>query len=140
MKLIQLIYVSTARHLLDEQEIRKILDSSILHNTPQEVTGLLLYSNGSFMQVLEGEESAVDETMSRIEKDALHYDVFVLTKSPVSHREFGNWAMGFRGIVAKDAETWPSYAPFFENGFSAQKIGAQSGLALGILKNFAEHN
>jgi hypothetical protein len=138
MNLIQLIYVSTARHLLDAQEIRQILDASVRHNTPQDVTGLLLYSNGSFMQVLEGKESAVDETMSRIEKDPLHYDVSVLTKSQVSHREFGSWAMGFRGIVAKDAASWPSFAPFFEEGFSAEEIGARPGLALEILKHFTE--
>lgn len=64
MSMIQLIYVSTANHLLSELEIRQILDSSIRHNTPQEVTGLLLYSDGSFMQVLEGDEAAVmDESI-----------------------------------------------------------------------------
>lgn len=72
MRLVQLIYVSTATHELDANEIQKILDSSRRHNTPQQVTGLLLYSRNSFMQVLEGEETAVDETMKRITKDTLH--------------------------------------------------------------------
>lgn len=138
MSLTQLIYVSTAAHELDDKEIRKILDSSIRHNTPQEVTGLLLYFDGSFMQVLEGEKVAVDETMSRIERDPLHYAITVLTDLKVPHREFGKWSMGFRGIKAPDAATWPAYAPFFEHGFNAGRIEATPGLALEILRNFAK--
>jgi hypothetical protein len=138
MNLIQLIYVSTAEHELDESEIKKILDSSVRHNTPQEVTGLLLYSEGSFMQVLEGEEAAIDETMSRIEKDPLHHSLIVMTRSKIAYREFGTWTMGFRGVIAPDAATWPAYAPFFEYGFNAELIGAKPGLALDILRHFAE--
>ncbi|MCK6375779.1 MAG: BLUF domain-containing protein, partial [Zoogloea sp.] len=65
-RLVQLIYVSSAARLLDEQALRAILESSVRHNTPQAVTGMLLYANGAFMQVLEGDEAAVAETMSRI--------------------------------------------------------------------------
>jgi hypothetical protein len=49
------------------------------------------------MQVLEGEEAAVDETMSRIQMDPLHHTIFMLNRSIVAFREFGTWAMGFRG-------------------------------------------
>jgi hypothetical protein len=138
MGLIQLIYVSTATNELNDKEIRQILDSSIRHNTPQEVTGLLLYSHGSFMQVLEGEETAVDETMSRIKKDPLHHSILVMTRSPITVREFGTWAMAFRGIKAPDSATWPAYAPFFERGFNARLIDATPGVALEILRRFAE--
>ena len=138
MSMIQLIYVSTANHLLSELEIRQILDSSIRHNTPQEVTGLLLYSDGSFMQVLEGDEAAVNETMSRIERDPLHHGIIVLERTTVTSREFGTWAMGFHGVTTADATKWPAYAPFFESGFDAKAIDAKSGVALDILHHFAQ--
>jgi hypothetical protein len=68
MSLIEMIYVSTATHALVDQELRQILDSSVRNNSPHHITGMLLYSAGSFMQALEGAEADVDESMARIEK------------------------------------------------------------------------
>jgi hypothetical protein len=140
MDIVQLIYVSTATRDLDDDEIRRVLDSSVTHNKEHEVTGMLLYSFGSFMQVLEGSQSAVEETMSRIYKDARHHGIIVMSKAQVHAREFGHWSMGFRGIHAEDVASWPGYAPFFEHGFNAALIGAQSGVALDMLKAFARNN
>ena len=140
MPIVQLIYVSTATHQLEEDEIRKILESSVRRNTPQEVTGLLLYAYGSFMQVLEGGRAAVDETMSRIVADTRHHSIYVLSDRRVPTRDFGHWSMAFRGVTAHDAATWPGYAPLFEHGFSAEVIGARPGLALKMLQKFASNN
>jgi len=137
MPLIQLIYISTATQELEDKEIHQILESSVRHNTPQEVTGLLLYSKGSFMQVLEGAEAAVDETMGRIEKDPLHHSILTISRTKIACRDFGQWAMAFRGVTAPNATKWPAYAPFFDHGFDAMRISATPGLALGILRQFA---
>jgi hypothetical protein len=140
MRIVQVIYVSTAAHECTAEEIRLILAASVTNNLQQHVTGMLLYSQGSFLQVLEGEESDVDETMARITSDPRHHSINVLTKSTIAAREFDNWSMGFRGISPEDAATWPGYAPFFKDGFDAAKIGAKPGLALEILNIFAAGN
>jgi hypothetical protein len=140
MGIVQLIYVSTATRDMDDAEIRRVLDSSVTHNKEHDVTGMLLYSWGGFMQVLEGTQSAVEETMSRIYKDARHHGIIVLSREKIHAREFGHWSMGFRGIRADDVESWPGYAPFFEYGFNAALIGAQQGVALEMLKAFARNN
>lgn len=140
MDIVQLTYVSTATRDLGEDEIRRMLESSVANNGSHDITGMLLYSWGSFMQVLEGTEAAVAETMSRIYKDARHHGIIVLSKEKVQAREFGNWSMGFRGILADDVESWPGFAPFFEHGFNAALIGAQPGVALEMLKAFARNN
>lgn len=136
MAIIQLIYVSCAQHEQNDQEIRQILDTSVRNNTTRQITGMLLYSAGSFIQVLEGEAADVDEFMSRIERDTRHHSIIVLSRETVATREFAHWSMGFRGLSAQDAKSWPAYAPFFEFGFSAEKIGAKPGLALSILNTF----
>jgi hypothetical protein len=136
MAIIQLIYVSAAEHELNDQEIRQILDASVRNNTTRHITGMLLYAAGSFMQVLEGEEADVDQFMKRIERDPRHHTIIVLSRDTVRAREFAHWSMGFRGLTAQDARSWPGYAPFFELGFSAEKIGAKPGLALELLKTF----
>jgi hypothetical protein len=140
MALTQLIYVSSAARNLDEGDIHRMLESSVRHNLANDITGMLLFASGNFLQVLEGEESAIDETMSRIQLDPRHHGVIVVSKETVTERDFGAWSMGFRGVGATDAKTWPGYAPYFESGFSASVIGAKPGLALELLKTFAKTN
>lgn len=136
MALIHLIYVSTACEALSPEELDRILDSSVRHNAPQEVTGMLLYANGSFMQVLEGEEAAVDETYSRISQDPRHRGIILIDRAPISERSFDRWSMGFRRLGDEEAAAHPGYAPFFQSGFDASRIGAQKGFALEMLMNF----
>ncbi|WP_295388716.1 BLUF domain-containing protein [uncultured Thiodictyon sp.] len=137
MALIHLIYVSTAFKELDTTALDQILASSVRHNTPQQVTGMLLYAGGSFMQVLEGEAAAVDETFTRIKRDPRHTDVFEIAREPVDERHFDRWSMGFKRLSAGDAATHPGYAPFFEHGFDPATIGAHPGLALEMLIDFS---
>jgi hypothetical protein len=140
MALTQLIYVSSAARNLDQGDIRRMLESCVRHNLANQVTGMLLFASGNFLQVLEGEEDAVDETMSRILLDHRHHGVIVISKETVTDRDFPTWLMGFRGVGATDAKTWPGYAPYFESGFNASAIGAKPGLALELLKTFAKSN
>ncbi|WP_295446165.1 BLUF domain-containing protein [uncultured Thiodictyon sp.] len=139
MSLIHLIYVSTAPKELGTAELDRILESSVRHNTPQQVTGMLLYAGGSFMQVLEGEEAAVDETFKRIKQDPRHTNVFEIAREPLTERNFERWSMGFRCLGAHDAASHPGYAPFFARGFDPATIGAHPGLALEMLMDFGRN-
>lgn len=136
MGLMHLIYVSNSPAPLDAAELDRILESAVRHNTPQQVTGMLLYVNGSFMQVLEGEEAAVKETYGRIAKDPRHTNIFILEQGPIAARSFDRWSMGFRRLGQAEADQHPNYAPFFQQGFDATRIGAKPGLALEMLKDF----
>ena len=136
MPLIQLIYVSSAVEEFSDDELDRILESSVRHNTPQAVTGMLLYSRGSFMQVLEGEEDAVEETWQRIGKDPRHFDIFLLSREIIEQKEFASWSMAFHRLGSDDAGRHPAYAPLFVNGFDAGAISAVDGTAAAMLKLF----
>ncbi len=138
MALYHLIYVSSARAELAAEDLQRVLESAFHHNTPQQVTGMLLYLDGCFMQVLEGEETAVDGTYARILKDPRHTGVMLVERAPIGKRSFGRWTMGFRQLQGSDVADHPAFAPFFSDGFSAASIGAEPGLALDILKQFAQ--
>lgn len=73
MGLLQLIYISAATGALSDQELDSILASSVRHNAENGVTGLLIYAEGNFMQVLEGDPRALDETYTRIARDSRHH-------------------------------------------------------------------
>lgn len=138
MTLIHLIYVSSAVKKQSNVELDAILEAAVRHNKPQNVTGMLLYADGNFLQVLEGEDTAVDETFARVEKDPRHHGIIVLERDAIEQRSFASWSMGFRLLNEKDISEKPAnYAPFFKPGFDPQKIGVRPGLALEILKDFS---
>lgn len=59
------------------------------------VSGLLLYTNCLFIQLLEGDEKHVTETYARIVKDPRHSDAVVVAKKTEDERSFSAWSMGF---------------------------------------------
>ncbi|TCT24237.1 BLUF domain-containing protein [Thiobaca trueperi] len=136
MSLIHLIYVSTARQEYATPELEKILDSSVRHNQSQDITGMLLYTDGCFLQVLEGEAEAVDETYARIQADPRHFGLIELAREEIAQRSFDQWSMGFACVAGEEIRAHPSFAPFFTHGFDPASIGAHPGLALNVLKSF----
>jgi len=93
-----LVYVSTASHHLSEAEISHLLDRARARNAKEEVTGVLLYSHGNFMQYLEGPSAGVARVYGHIVADRLHHGIIELVREPIPAREFMDWTMAFRSI------------------------------------------
>lgn len=136
MSLVQLIYVSDLVNE-DESQIPAILASSIRRNKEDAITGMLLYSRGNFLQVLEGEREMVDKTYARICEDVRHRNTVMLTEEEVSERHFADWSMGYRQLGPELASKVPDYAPFFQFGFDAAAIRGKPGVALEMLELFS---
>lgn len=100
--LIQLVYTSSAKiRYLPRAELEGILVSSRATNARNDITGLLMYRDGSFAQFLEGPRSAVLDTFARIRADRRHRGVIVVLNRPVEKRDFEQWRMGFRDMDAQ---------------------------------------
>ncbi len=95
-----LVYVSTAAHHLSEAEIGHLLDRARQRNATEQVTGVLLYSHGNFMQYLEGPRAGVARIYEHIVADRLHHGIIELVREPIAVREFSDWTMAFRSISA----------------------------------------
>lgn len=99
----RLLYISTARNSLEMNELDRLLLISRQKNRALDVTGLLIVGGRRFLQLLEGPREAVDETFSRIERDARHFALVKLHDRSIDHRAFESWSMGFeRGGIAPD--------------------------------------
>jgi len=140
MALIHLIYTSAIADPSMEGQIDKILETSVRRNRDTGITGMLLYCNGSFMQVLEGEEDAVVETFNRICKDTRHYDIIEIIRNHISKRDFSEWSMGFRLLSPEYMAGFPKYAQFFKLSPAQDSINAEPGVALELLQQFSIDN
>jgi len=92
--LVRLLYASRAASPMSEQELSAILRQSREHNPTSGLTGLLCYTDGLFMQVLEGGRNAVNARYKHIIDDPRHRDVILLSYEEVGEREFAGWSMG----------------------------------------------
>jgi hypothetical protein len=92
--LVRLLYASRAAASVDIDALGAILRQSKANNPGLGVTGVLCFSSGIFLQVLEGGRSAVSQLYNRIAADSRHTDVVLLSYEEISERRFAGWAMG----------------------------------------------
>ena len=99
---------------------------------------MLLYKDGSFMQVLEGEEGAVTKTFDRISEDSRHNGIIVICKETAESRNFDGWSMGFRTVNDNDLMDIPGFVDFRNGHFTDPSIVNNRHIAMRILKTFYE--
>lgn len=104
-----LVYQSSATTTLDEADLEELLSESRAWNTAHGLTGILLYSDGSIMQVLEGTKEEVEYIFARIATDYRHANVVKLSDGPVQERSFADWSMGFKVVHTNDFATLRGY-------------------------------
>jgi Sensors of blue-light using FAD len=95
MHMLQVIYSSAATVPFSELELTLLLRGARANNTKLGVTGMLLFQDGSFLQVVEGDEPVVEALLQKIGRDERHSGVNTLLRREVEARHFGDWAMGF---------------------------------------------
>lgn len=91
----QLIYGSSAVKPLSEEDLRLLLQRARVNNLRLGISGILLYYDQAFLQVLEGDEVAVEQLYAKISSDLRHSNSLVFCRGYVQEREFGEWSMAF---------------------------------------------
>ncbi|MCY0094128.1 BLUF domain-containing protein [Hoeflea ulvae] len=99
----RMLYVSGASRPMGERDIDAILAVSRDNNARAGITGMLLWADGVFIQILEGETGAVRRLAARIEQDPRHRNFMVMIEQKVAARAFSDWSMGFRQLDASGA-------------------------------------
>ena len=90
------MYASRAVASVNQDEILAIVRKSKSHNTEQGITGVLClcFTQGIFLQVLEGGRSAVNRLYNTIVADKRHQQVELLSYEEIAQRRFSGWSMG----------------------------------------------
>jgi hypothetical protein len=99
----RLIYVSLETAPFTDEQLDELLRKSRRANLASGITGLLLYMDGHFMQILEGSKAAVLALIAKIKSDPRHRDLAVLMEGETPNREFKEWSMGLRKLDANPA-------------------------------------
>lgn len=117
-----IVYVSSAVTLFSPTELVKILMKSRQNNEERGITGILLYKDGNFMQVIEGEEGAVREVYAKITADPRHQGMITLLQGCQEERQFPQRSMGFRDLAAAEVRALPGYNEFLNTPLSGSEF------------------
>jgi hypothetical protein len=93
-RLLRLTYASRAAEWLSRDDLRQIAETAQARNRRLGLTGLLLYVEGDFLQVLEGPGTAVEQVYEQIEADTRNKWVTRLATERILRRAFEEWSMG----------------------------------------------
>ena len=104
--LIQSVYTSVAIQPMPKSKLYKILVDSRVRNKLADVTGLLVYVDGNFLQVLEGEQEVVSTLFEKISRDRRHKDVKVVYNTGIERRTFDAWRMAYMSPSPKELAAW----------------------------------
>ncbi len=140
--MIYLVYISAASCPYADEDLKKILLKSRQNNEARNITGLLLYHEGSIIQVLEGEKEQVLPIYQTISHDPRHKGVIELLSGELEERNFPNWSMGFRAISSSEFMELTGYAGLSSiYGQVSQTVGSDAGRKiLTLLKSFMTVN
>jgi hypothetical protein len=90
---VRVLYVSRAVGPQTTAVTASILSTAQAHNRHNGIGGVLCQGKGLYLQVLEGERSAVNRLYSRITADRRHRDVEMLQLEEVKQRRYADWSM-----------------------------------------------
>ncbi len=95
-KIVAIAYTSQATAEFANREARHRLKFfAQTQNVKVGVTGMLVYCEAVFVQVIEGPAAVVDSLYAHIAQDARHYNVDLLARTQSDARVFGAWGMGY---------------------------------------------
>ncbi len=134
--MVETIYASRATGPMEEADLDELLRRARAKNQTLGVTGVLLYHEGSFLQVLEGPRRIVARLLAQIDEDPRHDRIRLLRHQEIAVRRFETWAMGFlrsvEGVAALGHRAEPGFVDFLRSGRVDHFIG-EDGLRLKAL-------
>jgi len=107
----QVVYSSAAVEEFSEAQLTELLSRARVNNERLGVTGMLLYHEGSFLQVVEGDGEVLEKLFQTISKDKRHHRVVPLLRRSVEERHFERWKMGFAAAKSLP-KNMPGYSDY----------------------------
>jgi hypothetical protein len=101
-----LAYSSQAATPMTLAGLEEILADARAGNESRNITGALIYADGIFFQILEGEQDAVRKLMASIARDTRHRSVQVCYEAEVAERVFESWRMAYVAATPQQLSAW----------------------------------
>lgn len=88
------------------EDLEEILEQARSSNATKGITGALVYVDGVFLQILEGDTKVVQDLMAKISRDVRHETVTVLKQGEIPRAVFSDWKMAYVSATAAQVAQW----------------------------------
>jgi hypothetical protein len=129
------IYTSMATPLFRDDGIEELLERARAANAQADITGILLFVDRGFFQILEGHPLRIERVFAKIGTDPRHERVTRIIDEPIARRAFGQWTMGFPQLENQELQAIIGTNDFFSERSCLDGLG--SGRAKKLLDAFA---
>lgn len=134
--MIHLIYISSATKKMSEDDLIALLEQSRERNERQDITGMLLFKDGLFLQVLEGAEKDVDEIYLSICLDERNVGNYLIERNAIDERNFPEWRMGFENLSNRNLGELEGFSAILNKEVASEEIARHKGLAVKLILSF----
>jgi hypothetical protein len=109
MHLVRMVYVSRPVKEPSSNVLESILGTASIENARHDLTGLLVFDDKHYLQVIEGGRTAVSQLLGNLYKDPRHKDLVVLEFDYIHQRQFPQWTMQFIPVAEVTREVLLRY-------------------------------
>lgn len=130
-----LLYLSNATHPMEPKQLKELLEVCQKNNQGRNITGMLLYKGGCFMQILEGGKEEIRRLFEKVRLDSRHENVLEIGCEPIRERSFSDWSMGFVDMdrVIPDS---PDFGEYFQKSFGLRTLCDDAEAASLFIRSF----
>jgi len=136
--MLQVSYVSQTSEPMAPSQLLDLLLECRENNRSSGVTGMLLYGNGTFLQVIEGEEPVIDDLVEKIKADPRHEQIQMLSRRNIEDREYARWTMGFERIGDDDLSGVEGLRNFAPDDFTVDYLSDHGPVVDRLLEHYRE--
>ena len=136
--MIQVSYVSRSAEPMSSADLLALLHQCRTNNRKQNVTGLLLYGNGTFLQTIEGEEDVIDELIGYIRDDDRHAEIQMLHRIEIPERQYSEWSMGFDEVSDESLQEVEGLRDFGAVDFNFKNLTGNAEVVDSLLQHYRE--
>lgn len=134
-----LIYFSQATQPVTGTDLRKLLEHARDHNRAHDISGLLLYQAGYFLQALEGTAEGVQALYANIKRDKRHHKVTTIYDQEVDKRSFSGWHMGFHVVANESLQSCDGYTNVLSDEVPTNEIDLADEMTFCLVSLFKQY-
>jgi hypothetical protein len=91
---------------MNSADLEQILVDARTGNEARDVTGVLIYVDGVFLQILEGERETLESLVASIHDDVRHASMKVFHGAEITQRAFDDWRMAYLTPDVSEMSRW----------------------------------
>jgi Sensors of blue-light using FAD len=135
----RVVCASAASHLYSNTELCSMLDETRRTNARHGITGMLLYKNGAFLQILEGEHEDVLNLVSTIREDPRHKRFCILLSETSEQRLFPDWSMSFPVSGDTSLTSTAGFSDLLNTPFTGNEFSSNPAHCMRLLLSFKKN-